>query len=213
MKHGCIIMDFDHTIFDATAFKAALAASILKYGINRDIFWQTYRELRERDFEYSPSRHLAVLARTVKLNKTLIKKNIDKVIANSRQYLYPNAVQFLTKIYSLGAPLILLSRGDRDFQNKKITACGIKNFFSEIIIVKKSKNTATKNLAAKYGHGAIFINDNLDETLEALQTAANIKPIIKNRNNVPAPERRKQAIPNFNTLNEIKKYILLKYGK
>lgn len=215
MKPHGIIIDLDHTLFDATTFKATLAESVLKYGVSQDIFFQTYAQIRKssKDSEYSPQRHLAVLAKIIKLDKTLAKKSINEVVSKSRKYLYSDALMFLKKISSLGVPFILLSYGDRDFQQKKILACGIKKYFTEIKIVQKSKNSATRKLAKKYGDNLIFINDNINETREVMNTTTNIQPILKRRNDLPAHDYAKETIPNFNTLKEIRDYILSQYGK
>lgn len=210
-----IIIDFDHTLFNATAFKAALATSVKRYGVDENIFSQTYAKLRasDKNSKYSPQRHLAALVKIIKLDKTLAKKSIDEVVSNSQKYLYSDALTFLKKISSLRVPFILLSCGDRDFQQKKISACGIKKYFTKIKIVQKSKNSAIKKLADKYGDNLIFINDNINETREAVNAATNIKPILKRRNDRQTHDYAKETIPNFNTLKEIKNYILFQYGK
>lgn len=215
MRFDCIIIDFDHTIFDAASFKDALAAAILKCGVSHNVFWQTYATIRksDRDSGYSPERHLAALNKVIKLNKTSAKKNVNEVVSNSRKYLYADTLAFLKKISSLGVPLILLSYGDRDFQNKKINACGLKKYFMEIKIVQKSKNAAIKKLARKYGGNLIFVNDNIKETREAVNANANLKPILKRRNDLPTYDYAQEVIPNFNTLKEIKDYIILRYEK
>lgn len=215
MKPHGIIIDLDHTLFDATAFKATLAESVLKYGVSQDIFFQTYAQIRKssKDSEYSPESHLAALGKIINLDQTSAKKSIDEVVSNSQKYLYSDAFTFLKKISSLGVPFILLSYGDRDFQQKKISACGIKKYFTEIQIVQKSKNAAMKKLAKKYGASLIFINDNIKETREVIKTIVNIQPILKRRGDLPGVIYVKEKIPNFNTLEEIKNYILFQYGK
>lgn len=215
MKPHGIIIDLDHTLFDATAFKATLAESVLKYGISQDIFFQTYAQIRKlsKDSEYSPGSHLAALGKIINLDQTSAKKSIDEVVSHSQKYLYSDALTFLKKISSLGVPFILLSCGDRDFQQKKISACGIKKYFTEIKIVQKSKNTAIKKLAKKYGDNLIFVNDNINETREVMNTTAKIQPILKHRMDTPRVIYVKEKIPNFNTLEEIKNYILFQYGK
>lgn len=209
--HG-IIIDLDHTLFDATAFKATLAASVLKCGVSRDVFLETYTQIRASDkhSEYSPNKHLAALGKIINLDQTSAKKSIDKVVSHSQKYLYSDALTFLKKISSLGVPFILLSCGDRDFQQKKISACGIKKYFTEIKIVQKSKNAVMKKLAKKYGGNLIFINDNIKETREAIKEIVNIQPILKRRSDLPIHDYTKETIPNFHTLKEIENYILWK---
>jgi len=214
MLPGCIIVDFDYTLFDASAFKNALAVSLEKLGINKAAFWKTYSDIRElsEKMEYSPARHLNALASITGFDRKKAEENFNKIILNSRRYLYPDAVLFLENFSKL-APLLLLSRGNIDFQKRKVSACGIQKYFTEIELTEKDKNRCLKGLTRKYGDNIFFINDNIKETEDVAREFPNIKPILKRRDDVPNRDYLKEAIPNFNTLKEIKDYILSLYAK
>ncbi len=213
MLFGCIIIDFDYTLFDAAEFKVAMALAFQRAGAGKQIFWESYAKLRGQGTEYSPEKHIASLRDLSESDKALLNWRLRELIANSGLYLYPDAPEFLKTISALDIPLILLSRGDRNFQQNKISACGIKNYFTEITVVQKTKKGAIKEIAKKFGNNLIFINDNPKEIREAITICAEIKPILKRRKDISANDYAKETVPNFKTLKEIKEYIWSSYGK
>lgn len=214
MKPNGIIIDFDYTLFDASALKNALAAAIEGLGIHHDAFWKTYSEIRAREETagYSPARHLEALNSVSHFDREKAETKFNEVVMDSRRYLYPDAVPFLEKLSKL-SPLLLLSRGDRGFQQKKISACNIQKYFTKIELTEKEKNCCLKDMLEKYGDSLFFVNDSVKETRDALREFPNIRPVIRRRSDMPEQDYLKESIPNFNTLKEIKEFILMQYAR
>lgn len=157
-----IFIDFDDVIFNTGDFIAALNSVWRKYNISEEIIDHCYQlakspSIANRNFKvYNFERHLREMARAVKLDAGQKKKmaaEAQKIIKNSRQYVFGDAVDFLQSFNK--RDLYLISCGDVKFQGLKIKQSKIKKYFKEILI--------TNNLKAEIL--APFVTDNDDEEI------------------------------------------------
>ncbi|MBP9748734.1 hypothetical protein KBD18_00870 [Patescibacteria group bacterium] len=208
-----VILDFDHTIFDADDFKVAMAASLQPMGVTEGLFWGTYRHARDKsdgDFSYRPEKHVALMAERLPLDQAAAVAALENVVRRSEEFLYQDAKDFLSRLISLGIPVTLLTKGDPTFQKAKIAACRINGMMDEVIATDEKKASLIPDLL-KGGTGSIyFVNDHLDETLEVRKIdPLRIIPILKRRSD-QAPERYLGLrMLNFRTLSEIRDYLTI----
>lgn len=133
LKQRVIFLDLDKVLFDTQRFKEELAKIFYEHG-GVD-FYGTCQ--RNRLGNYSFRRHLAVIKGRDKRNKA--RQEVELLLADSYKFLFPDAKDFLSRFRQDN--LILLTRGDREFQQKKIFNLGINVFdvFSQVIVAETSK--------------------------------------------------------------------------
>lgn len=145
-----IILDFDHTLFNAQYFKKDLAKAL---SLSQKIWEKDYQQNKKQYKNYNYQKQIARYP----------KKNQQKFLAvlkNSRKYLYQDSIPFLKSVGTYHGTSIhniyILSKGDPQFQKKKIVNTGLQKYAkiktlsnSKISFIRKIKNK--KNI--------IFIND------------------------------------------------------
>jgi FMN phosphatase YigB (HAD superfamily) len=150
-----IIFDFDDTLFDTKKLKRDIFCKLQSHGIENSIIKKTYKECRHN---YCPQRHVRIL----KKNGSEIPGSIKLWISrfDFKPYLFEKVheeLEFLSKENYL----ILLTKGDLNFQKKKINGSNISLFFKEIHIIQKEKEDFLKDKNYKYP--IHFINDKKSE--------------------------------------------------
>ena len=123
---------------------------------NTTLFIKEIKKLTKEDFR-KPN--------VKELEKVIKENNIDL-----KKYLYPDTLLFLEKYSSNN--LILLTRGNLDYQLFKIKESKIENYFKNIIVVNQYKGLL--NLDYK---NSIFIDDNPKEIESILKN--NPKKVIR----------------------------------
>jgi len=108
-------LDFDRVLFDTDSFKQHLFKEI-------EGFDSTYREAKEK--VYSPERHAEILG--------IRPKKIYKVLEDAEKFLYSD----IEKLDKLPYTFIIVSRGDKKFQNIKIEKSGAIEHVNGLYIVQ-----------------------------------------------------------------------------
>lgn len=205
-----IIIDFDHTLFDTDALKRDLSRAIGEFGVKSDLFWETYPKALQfvsGEMGYNTDKHLDILQKFVSFDAATARSKMDKVIGNSKNYLFPDTLNFLSRMVGLNVPLVMLSRGDRAFQNAKIRAAGIERYFREIHLTSEKKVSILPQLIKGDAKHIFFINDHLEETREVMQAFKEIKPVLLRRKDFSPEDYVHVGMLNFETLSEIKDYL------
>lgn len=170
-----IILDFDDVLFDnAAGLKQALAKIFKKHKAD---FWEIYSKIRTARGGYSLKKHFVLLK---KKNRAIdiegIKEDTGKLLLNTRQFLFPDVLDFLKTFKKHN--LILLSWGDKNFQKRKIYGLG-KSFislFDKIITGPTEKTKVFKKLLKLYkSRPVVFIDDKVKE-LQSIEN--NFKDVI-----------------------------------
>lgn len=182
-------IDFDNTIFDTVSFYNDLKKIMHRYGIN-DYIIDKYQEVSC----YSPLKLINDLIEKNVVDKSILI-DIDKIFDNVEDYLYQDALLFLEKVKP-NNKLVLLTYGNKTYQERKINSSKIKDYFDEIIITDKSK----ASLELDYQNG-IFVDDNTD-VLQELSTRKPSKLIRIKRSNNP----RSNVVINNNFIEEYKDF-------
>lgn len=114
MKVG---IDFDRVLFDTESFKQHLEEQLPGFG-------ETYEDARENSL-YNPEKHAEILEVEV--------ERIFEEIENAKNFLYSD-VEILEEIQH---ELIIVSRGDREFQGLKIEESGILEYVDGFEVVEE----------------------------------------------------------------------------
>lgn len=158
-----IVIDFDRVLFDTDAYIAGLRHAVEQVGVTRDQWDAAYKD-RGDDQVLRIDRLLSNLAEQSKVPRKTIQEAFDRETQEAMWYLYADAREFLQAFQPV-ADVYLLSFGCKEWQNKKLDAVGIKDFFTTTTIVEEPKAEA-KDVPVPSVSQAIFINDNKAEMLD-----------------------------------------------
>ncbi|MBI4457785.1 hypothetical protein HY633_02375 [Candidatus Uhrbacteria bacterium] len=100
----------------------------------------------------------------------------EEVLARTGDYLYPGAVEFLSRLRGTSARMILLTFGDIAWQTAKVDRAGLRPYFDEVIATAEEK----KNIIGRFrGADVVVINDNGVETAAMMAAVPEFRYILK----------------------------------
>lgn len=173
------IFDFDDTIFNTKRLKLDIFEKISSFGVDKKIVETTYKDtLSQNEGNYILKKHLENLFRE-KGNFAEIENETLNWFHNLdfKTYILPEIEGVLKNLKEKNT-LILLTKGNPDFQNIKIEKSELGTYFEEINIVEGKKE---EFLESRSYNDAFFINDKESEN-EIIRTRfPNIKTINPNR--------------------------------
>ena len=122
-----IYIDFDGTMFDTSKFYKDFLKICNSYGVSdEDVY-----NIRNQSTGLF---NLDELANSIDQKYNLSKKYLDEVNAlYNRKYLYDDVIDFLEKNYQK-YDLYILTYGEKNYQQKKIDCCNIRDYFKDVII-------------------------------------------------------------------------------
>lgn len=230
------IIDMDNTLIDTDRFRADRLLALAPMGVTKEIYWQTYGEVRKDEagmFRYNDVRHAAALAKHG-FDGDKILATLEKVTARLGEYVFPDTFDFLKNLRKYREQMILLSLGASSFQEQKVKLTGVGEHFDRVLIVDDTKVHVLKNFIKQNGvtracppleepKGARqadkfvpleekiwFINDKVEETKEILRELPRLQAILKVAQSVPMEEYIQSGLPYFRTLREIGAHIYKK---
>ncbi len=158
--------DFDGTLLDVNkVVHQDLRAALLRFFDNDIEFYEfTYAAARSRG--WTLRRHVeAARARGVKLPLAEMEAVVRRKFSDMRRYLFHDVHAFLETAQRMGVVLALLSFGDRRWQEWKIDACGLHEFFSGRIFITEEEGRKDRVVLRHGRHmdRIIVIDDSADE--------------------------------------------------
>ena len=167
-----IVFDLDYTLLDTVAFKEALKEAVTSLGVSPDRYEETYKQIVKREgktYDYDPGVHIEALREDLgdagKMAEA--RAGIDRVLASTEQFLYPGAVEMVTKYKEAGARLVLLTLGNEAWQEAKSRHSGLSLLFDRVLAVGKDKTNVLRGLALEDDE-LIVVNDNGQEMKEMM---------------------------------------------
>lgn len=186
-----IYIDFDGTIFDSTKLYNKFINIFNKYNIKKEYI---KHEL------YDQNKNLDILANEI-IKKNNLNLNILKELENiySKNLVFKDVIPFLEKYYQK-YDLILLTLGDKTYQQKKINESKLKKYFKDIIITNKDKSNLDN---IDYTNG-IFIDNNPIELEKFYNSnAKNLIRIKRNHDKYSKLNLNINNVPEYNNFNEL----------
>lgn len=200
-----IILDLDHTLLNTERLKHKMLELVKPFGVTEEVFKKSYDETR-LEGEYKPKTQAEKIAQILKKPElaTKINEKLYQAADSAGDLLYEDAKEFLSKVKKV-ASLILLTRANPKWQERKISACGIKGYFNEIIISPADKNKILEEM--KIDNLSFLITDNAKEIPNIKNPKVKIIQLIRldGRYRTEA-----QGVPIVNDLNEALKIITAK---
>lgn len=201
-------IDFDNTLYDTPklikAMLTLLTNAILEKHSNKD-FEETYIECKSlfnREHFYNIYDLVDHFAHIYELNRTEVVKNMNSLLADTKEFLYPDTIPFLERLKAEGHHIYILSycKESLKYQSAKISGSGIPDYFEAIYITSVHKY----ELDIKYEDG-VFIDDNPAD-LEGLysKTPQKVIRMARNGNKYSTMELAIPEIKAYNSFDELK---------
>ena len=180
-----IYLDFDRTLFDTNTFLKEIYHIIEKYNISFFIFNKYKNKILDKGFNCY--KIVENISKDYPIDQNIYKE-FDLLIENDSIFIYSDVIEFLYFLKKNNYNIILLTKGNKEFQKKKIDYSGIKKYFDEIIITLNKKG----NL--KIDYDGVFIDDNVKE-LESINK--------KNPKEIICISRDNKSNTNFHTIKSL----------
>jgi FMN phosphatase YigB (HAD superfamily) len=173
-----IVVDFDRVLFDTDAYDSGLRQAMKDIGIDRAI-WDAAIKEPDEDGVLRIDSLLANVAKRSRRQPKQIRAAFDRETSEAMWYLYADTREFLER-FRAAAEVHLLSFGSQEWQNQKIDAVGIRDFFTHVTVVEEPKSQA-KNLPVPSVSQALFLGSNSKEMLDVARRYRWAKHVHINR--------------------------------
>jgi len=158
-----VIFDLDYTLLDTEKFKEKIADIFSQEDFKSD--YEKY--FKSRGLNFDCDKYLAILKAEGRIDGAREKElrlELEKLISNIDNYLKPDVENVLKHFKVLGAELILITFGDKKWQEGKVKNLSIKKYFSRINFEEENKNRSKLLKLLKNSREEILIiNDNAEE--------------------------------------------------
>ena len=190
-----IYIDFDRTLFDCDKFIEDFYVIISKYNIPHELFKECQNQTKENGF--NPYTILSGVGKTFSFDKA-IYKDIDKFLNDTSMYLYDDSIHFLSYLNKLNYEIIILSKGNKDFQKNKIINSHIDNYYSKLIVTMEKKGLLSLDYV-----NAIFIDDDPREIDSLYQMNPKKLICIRRPNSKYIDIKLNKSVLSFSNLQEV----------
>ncbi len=171
-----ILIDFDDVLFNTKKFKEDYKKVFLNNWVDDKLFNETYYSKyvseKRKSKLYLMEKHLKRLGKCG-INIYQLRKNINKLVKNSKNYVFDDTNYFLKKFDK--SQIYLLSFGKDKFKDDKIRYSDIKKNIKKIILTNKLKAETVKKLKIDKSDAPIIF---LDDRVEQITSIKNHNPDI-----------------------------------
>lgn len=202
-------VDLDDTLYNTFILKEDIFNCFANCGVTREDYQLSYKQAvfgpMVGYFDYTFKKHADILREmnykipdsTVKELNNLLNKNYND----------SQAEQFLVDLKKISHRIILLTAGQRNFQQKKIDSTGLAKYFDQIIIIDGGKSQKILDVVEQTKK-VLFVNDNLKENIQIKQDLPYVVVVAKKHKVLWKEDDYKtnNDLPCFDSLNEIKDY-------
>ncbi len=210
------IIDLDDTLLDTQAFKQVRINALQNLGVSEELYKKSYQEAyidKSGISVYNSFVHAEALAK-YGFTKEKILHALQQTEINLKNLVFTGAEELLNFLRELGQKLILLSLGERSFQEMKITQTGLAKYFDVIFTMNDSKEYEIEKFLSDFPYEeAWLINDKVEETKELKTLFPILKPLLKVSPVFSRQEYEASGLPFFNSLTEIQQYVRDQYAK
>lgn len=183
-----VYIDFDRTIFDCDRFEDDFYNLLENYGISRDNFIKYQSQYKD----FNPDVILDTMSKEIDINKDVYGA-INNFIKKTSDYLFPDTIPFLKYLKNKNYQVIILTKGNYDFQKNKIINSHIDSYYDDIIITSNHKG----ELDLDYNN-SIFIDDR-EKEIESIK--------LKNPKRIIAIQRKGIIYKNVETVSSLSELI------
>lgn len=161
-----IFLDFDDAMFNTKAFKEKFIGVFQKHGVSKEDFDKSYKDyptvVKRNISKYDPRMQIRVLEKRLGIEGKRLKRDINKFLSGTDKFITSDVLPFLKKFKKKN--LFLITYGDAYFQKIKIRNCGIRKYFSKVVVTDKLKAEEITKLADNVEKETfVFIDDRADQ--------------------------------------------------
>lgn len=210
MKYNNIIflVDFDRTIFDTDRFKIDLKNIFINSGVKEKDFQKAYKKTNP----YSILTHLNNIGADATTQEIILDK-INKFTKNLDKYVFNDAQEFLDFSAKNKIVILLVTYGNKNFQEFKAKKSHVFKYFSDIYYTPKHrvKTKLFRKIEKEYkGKKLVIIDDMLENTLLITNDNPHLYSIrINRKKNEKKPWTRQDNFFEVKKLSLIHKIIPL----
>ncbi len=158
-----VFVDFDDVLFNTGAFVAHLKSIFADFGINEELFTETYNAMRTDahggNFCYRFDQHVAKIREYKAIDEQALVGALEAALKDTEAFVFADSRDFLQFLTERGHDVRVLSFGDQGFQTNKIQASGITPFVREVIVTNEDKDVAMGNILGSSADPAYFFDD------------------------------------------------------
>ena len=143
-----LFIDFDKTLFDTSQVKERLYRIFGQFGFSQEEIDETYAA-EAVDGRFNPEGQAKRLYKIKPFDLEVFAQKIRLTILDSQKILYSDADVFLNQLNRDKYEVNILSYGDVDFQNRKISHSGIVDKFDNIYVTNIEKQIFLKEIVKK----------------------------------------------------------------
>lgn len=196
-------LDFDYTMFDTYAFREGLYEILKINGLDESYLALTL----EMKTNGQKLLNIKELFKSLSITRNIPEENfikpLEKLYSRCGEFVYDDTVDFLKYLKSKKNQVCVLTWGEKNFQQEKLKASGLYDYFDEIIYAEQLKYT----LDLDYANG-IFIDDSIRDLEGLYNRNANQVFRIKRPNGKNSnKELNIKEIMEFNSLKELQDYL------
>jgi phosphoglycolate phosphatase-like HAD superfamily hydrolase len=178
-----IVLDFDHTLFDARRFLQAIQIAAIGVGVSKRQFERTFTLVTDAkaDATYNIQDHADALCLEGPRKNTFVR-SADRAIRASAEFLYPDTVPFLKKLRRWNIDSALVTYSEAGLRQRQLKAAGIIDYFNEVQIVSSTRADKVERIRALCGSvswSAVF--DDHPAVLVGIQKFADLPIRIRRR--------------------------------
>lgn len=172
-----IFVDFDRTLFDTEELIKKMA----------EIFWDyggiDFRKTMPQDDRgnYSLSKHIAIVS--TRARRRRVTRQLNKLLSRASDFLFEDSYDFLKRCSDFF--LILITRGEREYQSKKVFIAlkNLRHLFREIVVVEGEKAKYIRDLIEQVNPDEVFfIDDKINELEPVKKNTPVVTTILISRN-------------------------------
>ncbi len=158
-----IFIDFDDVLFNTKDFTVFLQEIFKNFGIEKELFRQTYEEVKKhtggKNFSYTFEAHVRALQGRLEFDSAALLQVLKKETEDISKFLFSDTFPFLEFLRKQGYSAWVLSFGDNSYQMMKIQCSGIGDRVEGVIITQESKECALQQQGLTGNEKAYFFDD------------------------------------------------------
>lgn len=195
-------LDFDYTLFNTYEFRKELYKILEANKCNRDMLKLTIETGNHKLINIREKFKALSKQKNIPLDNFI--KPLEELYNNCEKYIYDDVIDFLKYLKQQNHKKYILTWGEKEYQKEKVKATKIEKYIDEVIYTDKLKY----NLDIQYKDG-IFIDDSIRDLKGLYSKKAKYVFRIKRINGKNShKELNIEEIKEFNSLNEIKEYLV-----
>jgi FMN phosphatase YigB (HAD superfamily) len=174
-----LLMDFDDTVFNARKFKQHLFYVAERYGMS-DIE-SLYTVARAKDIPFSLKAFISEAVEHSGMDKAIgLDKIYEEVMAVCESCVNEEVLRVVESVGKHNC--IMVTQGDKEFQEDKIVRSGVKDYFSQVIVVPKTKKDVIEEICQRYSSQDIIFADDKAQFFNDIdmEKCKNLKTVLFN---------------------------------